>query len=125
MRVPSVESNSYSLLLLILDSLDILNNYIQRQRALLEKIKLDITKFEELKSSAERDPLGRLNCIVHDYNQDIYGERVDELVEDVRCDEGEESITDTIDWKLFEGHGEFRILCLHILFMLCRLVLTL
>lgn len=105
-----------------MNSLEILDNYIQRQRVLLERIKLDINNFKELKSSAEKDPQRHLNRIVHEYNQDECPERVNDLVEDVRNGEEEENITDTIDWKLFEGLGELCALYLHVLLMLCRYV---
>lgn len=108
-----------------MNSLEILNNYIQRQRALLERIKLDINNFKELKSSAEKDPQRHLNRIVHEYNQDDCLERVNDLVEDVRNGEEEENITETIDWKLFEGHGELCINCIRVLLMLCRYVVYL
>ena len=39
--------------------------------------------------------------------QDWELEALNELVEDVRGGGEEESITDMIDWKLFEGHGAY------------------
>lgn len=47
--------------------------------------------------------------------QDWELEALNELVEDVRGGGEEESITDMIDWKLFEGHGAlFMILFMNI-----------
>lgn len=93
-------------------SLDILKSYIQQQRALLERIKLDISRLRDSKQSVDKDPVDALDrillCDNEDKNDDRspfeHVEKLSTLVEEV-CGDGEAGITKDLDWELFRGHG--------------------
>lgn len=96
-------------------NLDILNAYIQRQRSLLERIKLDIERLKESRQSVDYDPVQATEHILDlDNNDDNstkgYGtkeaswhdvEKLSELVHQVIDDS---SVTNDLDWGLFRGH---------------------
>ena len=103
------------------NSLDILNAYIQRQRSLLERIKLDIERLKETKQDIDSDPVQALDNILDPTkNDDTLTEEVaskqtdrhvvkklSELIHQVI---GDASVTNDLDWELFRGHGPYRIL---------------
>ncbi|KAI5121916.1 hypothetical protein M0805_000245 [Coniferiporia weirii] len=92
-------------------SLDILKSYIQQQRALLERIKLDISRLRDSKQSVDKDPVDALDRILlcdNENNNDGRSpfERVEKLgtLVDEVCGDGEAGITKDLDWELFRGH---------------------
>ena len=111
------------------NSLDILNAYIQRQRSLLERIKLDIERLKETKQDIDSDPVQALDNILDPTkNDDTLTEEVaskqtdrhvvkklSELIHQVI---GDASVTNDLDWELFRGHGPYRILSFNHQYML-------
>ncbi|KAH8112320.1 hypothetical protein DFH11DRAFT_520194 [Phellopilus nigrolimitatus] len=102
-------------------NLDILKAYIQRQRTLLERIKLDVDRLRESKQLTDDDPLDALDRILNNSNcEDAEEEKGDDerrvgsaeklsaLVNEVRGG-GETAITKTLDWELFKGHDHTRL----------------
>ena len=105
-------------------SLELLQDYIQRQRTLLERTQADIDKLKELKQCAADDPRGTLSTILNgNINDDsrhdgkaeqepkdnardsvwVFGS-FSELVEDIQGG-NEATILKSINWELFKGHG--------------------
>ncbi|KAL5478424.1 SLX1 [Sanghuangporus weigelae] len=96
-------------------NLDILKAYIQRQRALLERIKQDVDRLQASRPALDADPSGALNRILQsDINGDP-GERskdqeafvtgvdkLSELVSEVYGSK-EAAITKDVDWNSFRG----------------------
>ncbi|KAL5514722.1 hypothetical protein ACEPAG_2038 [Sanghuangporus baumii] len=96
-------------------NLDILKAYIQRQRALLERIKQDVDRLQASRPALDADPSGALSRILQPDINDDPGERskdqeafvtgvdkLSELVSEVYGSK-EATITKGIDWNLFRG----------------------
>ena len=98
-------------------SLDILKAYIQRQRALLERIRQDVDRLQASKPAVLTDPSGALSRILQpDANESLGDQsnsrdaifadvsKLSELVSEVHGS-GEQTITKDVDWDLFRGSG--------------------
>jgi hypothetical protein len=112
------------------NSLELLQNYIQRQRTLLHRTQVDIEKLKTLKQCAADDPHGTLSSILDGninnknvrHNDGVTTEpndtmrasvwkfgKLSQLVDDMQGG-NETAILKSIDWELFKGHGEFDFL---------------
>lgn len=98
-----------------------MNDYIIRQRTLLERIKAGISSLESLKDITAQDPDQLLRRVLDGENDDDDDdgdddiprfEDLNDLLHDVR--EEETGIVGSIEWDLYNGHGVSFVLSRHI-----------